>query len=51
MTPSSQIRELNDRIADEALSAKIDRLEQVSGAYFQRLIEDDGTSGPPRARS
>ena len=35
-----QIRELNDRIADEALSAKIDRLEQVSGRIF-KAIEDD----------
>lgn len=35
-----QIRDLNDRIADEALSAKIDRLEQVSGRIF-KLIEND----------
>ena len=35
-----QIRELNDRIADEALSAKIDRIEQVSGRIF-KAIEDD----------
>ena len=35
-----QIRDLNDRIADEALSAKIDRLEQVSGSIF-KAIEDD----------
>ena len=35
-----QIRELNDRIADAALSAKIDRLEQVSGRIF-KAIEDD----------
>ena len=35
-----QIRELNDRIADEALSAKIDRLEQVSARIF-KAIEDD----------
>lgn len=35
-----QIRELNDRIADEGLSAKIDRLEQVSGRIF-KAIEDD----------
>ena len=34
-----QIRELNDRIADEALSAKIDRIEQVSGRIF-KTIED-----------
>ena len=34
-----QIRELNDRIADEALSAKIDRIEQVSGRIF-KAIED-----------
>ena len=35
----AQIRELNDRIADEALSAKIDRIEQVSGRIF-KAIED-----------
>ena len=35
-----QIRELNDRIADAGLSAKIDRLEQVSGRIF-KAIEDD----------
>lgn len=35
-----QIRELNDRIADEVLSAKIDRIEQVSGRIF-KAIEDD----------
>lgn len=35
-----QIRELNDRIADEVLSAKIDRIEQVSGRIF-KTIEDD----------
>ena len=35
-----QIRDLNDRIADEALSAKIERLEQVSGSIF-KAIEDD----------
>ncbi len=35
-----QIRDLNDRIADEALSAKIDRLEQISGSIF-KAIEDD----------
>lgn len=35
-----QIRELNDRIAEEALSAKIDRIEQVSGRIF-KAIEDD----------
>ena len=35
-----QIRDLNDRIADEALSTKIDRLEQVSGSIF-KAIEDD----------
>ena len=34
-----QIRELNDRIADETLSAKIDRIEQVSGRIF-KAIED-----------
>ena len=36
-----QIRDLNDRIADEARSAKIDRLEQVSGSIF-KAIEDNG---------
>ena len=36
-----RIRDLNDRIADEALSAKIDRLEQVSGSIF-KAIEDNG---------
>ena len=35
-----QIRELNDRIADEVLSTKIDRIEQVSGRIF-KAIEDD----------
>ena len=35
----AQIRDLNDRIADEALSAKIDRIEQVSGRIF-KAIED-----------
>lgn len=37
----TQIRELNDRIADEAISAKLDRMEQVSGQIF-KAIEDDG---------
>ena len=36
----TQIRELNDRIADEAISAKLDRMEQVSGRIF-KLIEED----------
>ena len=36
----AQIRELNDRIADEAISAKLDRMEQVAGRIF-RLIEED----------
>ena len=35
-----QIRELNDRIADEALSAKLDRLEQLSGRIF-KLVEEN----------
>ena len=35
-----QIRELNDRIADEALSAKIDRIEQVSGRIFKAIKDD-----------
>lgn len=34
-----QIRQLNDRIADETLSLKIDRIEQVSGRIF-KAIED-----------
>ena len=37
----AQIRELNDRIADEALSAKLDRLEQVSGRIFKVIEEDE----------
>ena len=36
----AQIRDLNDRIADEHLSAQMDRMEQVSGRIF-RLIEED----------
>ena len=35
-----QIRDLNDRIADERLSAQMDRMEQVAGRIF-RLIEED----------
>ncbi len=35
-----QIRELNDRIADEALSTKLDRLEQLSGRIF-KLVEEN----------
>ena len=35
-----QIRELNDRIADEALSAKLDRLEHLSGRIF-KLVEEN----------
>ena len=34
-----QIRDLNDRIADEALSAKIDRLEAVTGQIFKVIQE------------
>ena len=37
----AQIRELNDRIADEALSAKLDRLEKVSGRIFKVIEEDE----------
>ena len=37
----AQIRELNDRIADEALSAKMDRLEQVAGRIFKVIEEDE----------
>ena len=36
----AQIRDLNDRIADERLSAQMDRMEQVAGRIF-RLIEED----------
>ena len=36
-----QIRELNDRIADEALSAKLDRLEQLSGRIFKLVDENE----------
>ena len=36
----AQIRDLNDRIADEHLSAQMDRMEQVAGRIF-RLIEED----------
>ena len=35
-----QIRAANDRIADEVLSAKIDRLEAIAGRIF-RLIENE----------
>ena len=36
----AQIRDLNNRIADERLSAQMDRMEQVAGRIF-RLIEED----------
>lgn len=36
----AQIRDLNDRIADERLSTQMDRMEQVAGRIF-RLIEED----------
>ena len=36
----AQIRDLNDRIADERLSSQMDRMEQVAGRIF-RLIEED----------
>ena len=36
----AQIRDLNDRIADEHLSAQMDRMEQVAGHIF-KLIEED----------
>ena len=36
----AQIRDLIDRIADERLSAQMDRMEQVAGRIF-RLIEED----------
>ncbi len=35
-----QLRRANDRIADEALSAKIDRLEAIAGRIF-RIIEEE----------
>ena len=35
-----QIRRANDRIADEELSAKIDRLEEIAGRIF-RIIENE----------
>ena len=37
-----QIRQLNDRIADETLSLKIDRIEQVSGRIFKAIEDDPG---------
>ena len=37
-----QIRAANDRIADEVLSAKIDRLEAIAGRIF-RIIENEPT--------
>ena len=37
-----QIRQLNDRIADEALSLKIDRIERVSGRIFKAIEDDPG---------
>ena len=40
-----QIRELNARIADEALSAKIDRIEQVSGRIFKAIEDDPAKKG------
>lgn len=40
-----QIRELNDRIADEALSAKIDRIERVSGRIFKAIEDDPAKKG------
>lgn len=40
-----QIRELNDRIADEAFSAKIDRIEQVSGRIFKAIEDDPAKKG------
>ena len=40
-----QIRELNDRIADEALSAKIDRIEQVSGRICKAIEDDPAKKG------
>lgn len=38
----AQIRELNDRIADEGLSAKMDRMEQVAGQIFKVIEVDEG---------
>ena len=37
-----QIRQLNDRIADETLSIKIDRIERVSGRIFKAIEDDPG---------
>ena len=37
-----QIRQLNDRIADETLSLKIDRIERVSGRIFKAIEDDPG---------
>ena len=38
----AQIRDLNDRIADETLSIKIDRIERVSGRIFKAIEDDPG---------
>ncbi len=37
----AQIRDLNDRIADERLSAQMDRMEQVAGRIFRLIVEDE----------
>jgi len=37
----AQIRDLNDRIADEHLSAQMDRMEQVAGRIFKIIEEDE----------
>ena len=37
----AQIRDLNDRIADERLSAQMDRMEQVAGRIFKIIEEDE----------
>lgn len=39
------IRRLNDEIADPVVSAKIDRLEEITGKIFQAVEEDPKKSG------
>ena len=45
-----EMRRLNDSIQDAAISAQIDRLEQVSGKIF-RQVQKDPTSCPRSANS
>ena len=42
------IRRANDAIADEALSAKIDRLEAITAKIFRAVEEDPEEAGPDR---